>query len=102
MERNELQKRLEENIMYKQYTANVPVAVYKEQKQIVDDFCKEHFMDNRWSMIWNLVVDATQDYKYKMLYDELLDTKAEVQEIRTMVENKPIETKTIKTFGAKK
>lgn len=99
-ETNKLSERLERDLIYKVFSANVPVAVYDEQFKVVDEFCKEHFMDNRWSMIWNLVLDATEDYKYKLLADRIIELEAELLELK----NKPKqeESNKPKTWGEKK
>lgn len=98
MDRNDFKEKIENEVIYKVFSANVPMAVYEEQFKLVDTFCKENFMDNRWSMIWNLVVDATEDYKYKMLYDELMQVKAEVVELKEQPKEQ-VPVKKLKTFG---
>ena len=100
-ETNPLRDKLESEIIYKVFSANVPIGVYKEQFEVVNDFCKQNFMNNRWSMIWNLVVDAVEDYKYKMLYDEIQELKGKV-EVNTSQPQPIVEEKKpskFKTFG---
>jgi hypothetical protein len=99
IETNKLAHRLENEVIYKVFSANVPMGVYDEQFKIVDSFCKEHFMDNRWSMIWNLVLDASEDYKYKLLLDRIIQLESEVAELKTTP--KELEQKKPKTWGRK-
>lgn len=100
-EKNPLRDKIENEVIYKYFTANVPLAVYTEQFEVVDSFCKENFMDNRWSMIWNLVIDAIEDYKYKMLFDEMTSIKAEIESIKTKEVQPEIKPSKLKTFGNK-
>jgi uncharacterized protein YdcH (DUF465 family) len=96
-EKNELKDKIESTIMYKPFTANVPYSQWKEQYAVVDTFCKENFMDNRWSMIWTLVNAEKDDYKFAMLFDKL----NELEEKLLKIQEQPVEEKrkSMKTFG---
>jgi len=100
MKGNELKDKLENEVIYRVLKVNVPVAVWDIQFPEVNEFCKQNFMDNRWSMIWTLVKAEKEDYKFAMLYDKISELESEIGELKFKL-NEPVkqETKKVKTFG---
>ena len=101
-ESNELKKKIEKDIVYKVYSANVPMDKWETQYPIVDAFCKDNFGDNRWTMIWTLVNEQVNDYKYALLYNKLMDLETEITEIKNIFKQQPKKGKEMKTFGQSK
>jgi hypothetical protein len=92
-ERNELQDRIENEVITRSFqVSGMPIAVFNE----VDQFCKDQFGDNRWTMIHTLVKAQQEDYKFAMIYDKLEDMEVKINNLY----NNPQETeKKPKTFG---
>ena len=96
---NDLQNKIEGNLVTRTFhVGGMPEKVFKE----IDSFCKEYYGDSRWTMIADLHRAVRDDYKYNMLYDELMSLKREVQLLKSIEETKeaPVK-KRIATFGSK-
>lgn len=94
-ETNPLREKLENTVITKTFNVSgMPLAIWEE----VNDFCKQEFGDNRWTMIHTLKRAFEEDWKYQALYNEIEDLKAKV----ALLENKEVEpSKPFKTFGSR-
>ncbi|WP_298752999.1 hypothetical protein [uncultured Arcobacter sp.] len=96
-ETNELKDKLESTIVTRTFNVSgMPLKAWEE----VNKYCKEAFGDNRWTMIYTLMKNAKEDYKFNLIYDEIQEIKYELENIK----NKEVKVETRKvpmTFGMK-
>lgn len=95
-EENYLKEKLESQLITRSFNASgMPLVVWDE----INLFCKDYYGDVRWVMVKDLVDKAKSDYKYAMLYDELLTLKAEVAELKLKIDEPKKEVSRFKSFG---
>jgi hypothetical protein len=93
---NELQDKIESEVITRTFNVSgMPETVFKE----VDLFCKEHFGDNRWTMIWTLVKGQQEDLKFAMLFDKVQELEVKYNELNEKFNQPKQEEKVLKTFG---
>lgn len=91
---NPLREKIEGSIITRTFhVSGMPEKVFLE----VNGFCKENYGDNRWTMIQDLLRFVKDDYKYNLIYDEVVSLKNEV----ALLKNKevPVEEPKPKKFG---
>lgn len=93
---NDLKDRLESTLITR--TFNISGMPVKEWEK-VDMFCKENFGDSRWTMLSFLIKQAEEDWKYRILQEEIEDIKIRIEELKTKTIVPEKEQKKIRTFG---
>ena len=96
---NELQDKLEKGLITRTFNVGgMPESVFKE----IDAYCKEQYGDSRWTMIADLHRMAKEDYKFSLLYDELLALRTELETLKNNKKEEVVLPKVrIPTFGKK-
>ena len=96
-ETNELQEKIESTIITK--TFNVSGMPLKQWEK-VNAFCKDKYADCRWVMIVDLINYVEEDFKIKMLWEELQKVKENVHNLKEK-EGLPKAKPKVPTFGKK-
>lgn len=94
-EMDELKDSIETHIVTRTFNVSgMPESSFK----IADQICKEQYGNCRWMMIMDGIKNTAEDFKYAMLYEEIQDLKAQLQELSN---NKPEQkdVRKIKSFG---
>lgn len=96
---NELQERLEGKLITRTFhISGMPESVWKE----INSFCLTHYGDVRWVMLKDLINLAKIDWKYEMLFDEIMTLKEEIAKLKEQDEEEVGDSKfRVKTFGNK-
>lgn len=93
---NSLKERIENTVIRKTFNiSGMPEAIWKD----IDEFCKTFYADSRWTMLSDLVRIQKTDFKYALLFDEILVLKEKIAYLEQRIETKEVNPKEIKTLG---
>ena len=98
---NELQDRLEKEVITRHFGMSVPEAYFSDFMNKVDSFCKARYGDVRWIMVLDLIEKADIDWKYAALFDEIEAVKGELASIKESKGVDVNQSPRVKTFGQK-